>query len=60
MSEALDKLKKTEYSFMVSWGMNCFNGIWRGVYTDGNGHYFVKYNSELKDVTREKEHFIKD
>ena len=53
-------LKKTEYSFMVSWGMNCYNGIWRRVYVDENGNYFVKYNGELKDVTHAKKDFIKD
>lgn len=58
--EKNQKLKKTEYSFMVSWGMNCYNGIWRKVYTDNNGHYFVKYDGEIKDVTFAKESFVKD
>ena len=53
-------LKKTEYSFMVSWGMSCYNGIWRRVYVDEAGRYFVKYNGELKDVTDAQQSFVKD
>ena len=52
-------MKKTNYSFMVAWGMNCYNGIWRRVYEQG-GRYFVKYNGETKDVTEKKNDFIID
>jgi hypothetical protein len=44
---------------MVSWGMNCYNGIWRRVY-EQDGRYFVKYNGEIKDVTFSKDKFVKD
>ena len=53
------KMKKTNYSFMVAWGMNCYNGIWRRVY-EQDGRYFVKYNGETKDVTEKKSDFIID
>ena len=52
-------MKKTNYSFMVSWGMNCYNGIWRRVY-EQDGRYFVKYNGKIIDVTDKEYSFIKD
>ena len=52
-------MKKTNYSYMISWGMNCYNGIWRRVY-EQDGRYLVKYNGEIKDVTDAKANFVKD
>ena len=52
-------MKKTNYSYMVSWGMNSYNGIWRRVY-EQEGKYFVKYNGEVKDVTSAKSEFVAD
>lgn len=52
-------MKKTNYSYMVSWGMNCYNGIFRRVYEKDN-KYFVKYNNKIIDVTKEKSKFIED
>ena len=52
-------MKKTNYSYMVSWGMNHYNGIWRRVY-EKDGRYFVKYNGEVIDVTDAKDKFVED
>ena len=51
-------MTKTNYSFMVSWGMNGCN-VWRRVY-EQDGRYFVKYNGKIIDVTDKEDSFIKD
>ena len=53
-------MKKTEYKMMVKDSF-CYGApIYRRVWQDENGEYFVKYNGEIINVTFAKNGFIPD
>ena len=53
-------MKKTRYQMKVR-DSYCYGApIYRRVWVDENGRYFVKYNGEVNDVTFAKDSFIAD
>lgn len=51
-------MKKTDFQMLVIASMNGAN-IYRRVYIDENGRYYIKYNGEVRDVTEKKAYFIR-
>ena len=39
LKKGRNKMKKTEYTTITSWGMNNYNGTSKRVYTDGEKYY---------------------
>ena len=53
-------MKKTEYTMLVTAGVGSGTEVYRRVWQDSNGDYFIKYNGEVRNVNHAKEQFIKD
>lgn len=54
------KLKKTNYTMKVKDACCYGTPIYRRVWIDENGEYFVKFEGELKNVTFAKNGFMPD
>ena len=53
-------MKRTEYTMKVRDAYCYGSPIYRRVWIDENGEYFVKFEGELHNVTFAKDSFIKD
>ena len=52
-------MKKTCYTMMVSSSF-VGNEVYRRVWVDEDGNYFVKHQGEIRNVNHAKANFIKD